>query len=199
MSTAAFQLDTTSAQMSQSPDPTKMSFAELDARIREGLTFADKKHAEIRPHLARMREILSRQGKRTDLPSDTPKGLTWQKWVENNKHVFGSLATVKRLLAVPKKKNSKLVVQTKVDTTIKGEYSPSDHRYYARAKVVEWSADGKIKFQTTFDSPAEDVKKKRLALAIEAFRNLRIRMKKFEVWHQELDVEMQKCLDEIED
>ena len=128
---------------------------------------------------------------------DTPKGLTWQKWVENNKHLIGSIRTVNRMLAVGKKRNPKPVVQTKVDTTITGEYSPSDRTYHAKANVVEWSADNKIVFEMNLASHAEDPKKKKLALAIEAFRNLRIRMKKFKVWQRELDVEMKKCLAQI--
>lgn len=139
---------------------------------------------------------LHRQGKRTDLP-DTPKGLTWQKWVENNKHLIGSIRTVNRLFAVGQKRNSKPVVQAKVDTTITGEYSPSDRSYHAGAQIVEWSADNKIVFEMNLACHAEDPKKEKRALAIQAFRGLRTRMKKFKVWQRELDVEMKKCLNPI--
>jgi hypothetical protein len=195
VSSAAIQFDRTSGHLTQS-DIEQMSFVELDATITDGLSLVQRNQTKLLPFLAEMRERLHKQGKRTDLP-DTPKGLTWQKWVETNKHLIGSIRTVNRLLAVGKKRNPKPVVQANVDTTITGEYSPSDRSYHARAKIVEWSADNKIVFEMNLASHAEDSKKKKLDLAIEAFRSLRIRMKKLKFWRQELDVEMKKCLAQI--
>jgi hypothetical protein len=190
VSTAALQFDRTSGQLTQS-DIEQMSFVELDATITDGLSLAHRNHTELLPFLTEMRERLHAQGKRTDLP-DTPKGLTWQKWVETNKRLIGSISTVNRLLVVGKKRNPKPVGQAKFDTTIAGEYSPSDRSYSARANVVEWSVDNKIVCRMSFEFPVQDHKKKQLALAIEAFRGLRTRMKKFKVWQRELDVEMKK-------
>jgi hypothetical protein len=168
-----------------------MSFVELDATITDGLSLVHRSQTELLPFLAEMRERLHAQGKRADLP-DTPKGLTWQKWVETNKRLIGSIRTVNRLLAVGKKRSPKPVVQAKFDTTITGEYSPSDRSYYARANVVERSVDNKIVCRMSFECPVQDHRKTQLALAIEAFRGLRTRMKKFKVWQRELDVEMKK-------
>jgi hypothetical protein len=192
VSTATLQFDRTSGHLAQS-DIEQMSFVELDATITDGLSLVHRSQTELLPFLAEMRERLHAQGKRADLP-DTPKGLTWQKWVGNNKHLIGSIRTVNRILAVGKKKNPKPVVQANVDTTITGEYSPSDRSYHARAKIVEWSTDNKIAFEMNLACHAEDPKKEKRALAIQAFRGLRTRMKKFKVWQRELDVEMKKCL-----
>jgi len=92
----------TSAQLTLgSFDPTNMSFVELDAVISDGLSLVHRNQIELLPLLVEMRDRLHSQGKRTDLP-DTPKGLSWQKWVKSKKEVLGSLSTVKRLLAAPK-------------------------------------------------------------------------------------------------
>jgi len=192
VSITAIQFDATSGQLTQSAIE-QMSFRELDLAIQDRLRVVDNKLTELLPFLTEMRERLHAQGKRTDL-LDTPKGLTWQKWVENNKHLIGSIRTVNRLLAVGKKRNPKPVVQAKVNTTITGEYSPSDRSYHARANVVEWSADNKIVFEMNLACHAADPKKEKCALAIQAFRGLRTRMKKFKVWQRELDVEMKKYL-----
>jgi len=109
VSITAIQFDATSGQLTQSAIE-QMSFVELDATIAEGLSLVHRNQAQLLPFLAEMRERLHAQGKRTDLP-DTPKGLTWQKWVENNKHVIGSIRTVNRLLAPSKKTNPKLFVK----------------------------------------------------------------------------------------
>src|SRR5258706_1400849 len=74
-----------------------MSFAELDSAITGGLVSVKTKLEGLTPYLLEMRELLSNQGKRTDLRG-VPKGLTWQKWVEQKKNVLGSLSKVKRLL-----------------------------------------------------------------------------------------------------
>jgi hypothetical protein len=190
VSTATLQFDRTSGHLAQS-DIEQMSFVELDATITDGLSLVHRSQTELLPFLAEMRERLHAQGKRADLP-DTPKGLTWQKWVETNKRLIGSIRTVNRLLAVGKKRSPKPVVQAKFDTTITGEYSPSDRSYYARANVVERSVDNKIVCRMSFECPVQDHRKTQLALAIEAFRGLRTRMKKFKVWQRELDVEMKK-------
>jgi len=72
-----------------------MTFRELDQAI-------DGELCRVRdlliPHLVRMRELLSNQGKRTDLPSDIPKKLTWQAWIESKKGILGSISTVNRML-----------------------------------------------------------------------------------------------------
>ncbi len=93
-----------------------MSFTELDTMITSGIDAYKedygamlKNKERLRVFVAEMRERLSRQGKRTDLP-DTPKGLTWQKWVESKKKAIGSLSTIKRLLAEPKEKKKTLWV-----------------------------------------------------------------------------------------
>ncbi len=91
-----------------------MSFSELDTMITSGIDDykADyvamvKSKERLLVFVTEMRERLSAQGKRTDLP-DTPKGLTWQKWVESKKKAIGSLSTIKRLLADSKKKEKTL-------------------------------------------------------------------------------------------
>jgi hypothetical protein len=98
-----------------------MSFTELDAMIASGIdayksdNVAMLKNKErLRVFVTEMRERLSAQGKRTDLP-DTPKGLTWQKWVESKKKAIGSLSTIKRLLADPKEKSKKTLWKELID------------------------------------------------------------------------------------
>jgi hypothetical protein len=90
VSTAALQFDGTSGHLTQS-DIEQMSFVELDAIITDGLSLVHRNQTELLPFLTEMRERLHAQGKRTDLP-DTPKGLTWQKWVETNKRLIGSIS-----------------------------------------------------------------------------------------------------------
>lgn len=99
MSTIGTNIVATDASNFGSVDPklASMSFAELDSRINNGLVSAKAKLANLEPYLLEMRERLSAQGRRTDL-ADTPKGLTWQRWVEQKKDLLGSLSTVKRLL-----------------------------------------------------------------------------------------------------
>jgi hypothetical protein len=105
MSTTASNIVAASATNFGSVDPklASMSFVELDSTITEGLTSAKSKLVNLEPYLLEMRERLSAQGRRTDL-LDTPKGLTWQKWVEQKKNLLGSLSTVKRLLRGDRKK-----------------------------------------------------------------------------------------------
>jgi hypothetical protein len=105
MSTSVSNIVAASATNFGSVDPklASMSFVELDSTITEGLTSAKSKLVNLEPYLLEMRERLSAQGRRTDLP-DTPKGLTWQKWVEQKKNLLGSLSTVKRLLRGDRKK-----------------------------------------------------------------------------------------------
>jgi hypothetical protein len=76
-------------------DLKSMNFGELDQAIdRELCGVRDR----LIPYLVRMRELLSDQGQRTDLPSDIPKKLTWQAWIESKKSVLGSISTVNRML-----------------------------------------------------------------------------------------------------
>ena len=105
MSTTVTSIVATDASNLGSVEPklVSMSFAELDSTITEGLVSAKTKLANVEPYLLEMRERLSAQGRRTDL-ADTPKGLTWQKWVEQKKDLLGSLSTVKRLLRGDHKK-----------------------------------------------------------------------------------------------
>lgn len=105
MSTTVTNIVATKVANFGSVDPklASMSFAELDSTITEGLTSAKSKLVNLEPYLLEMRERLSAQGRRTDLP-DTPKGLTWQKWVEQKKNLLGSLSTVKRLLRGDRRK-----------------------------------------------------------------------------------------------
>lgn len=88
---------------SSEPKLASMSFAELDSAITERAASLKTKLADLVPYLREMRELLSYQGKRTDLRG-VPKGLTWQKWVEQKKELVGSLSTVKRLLRGNQKK-----------------------------------------------------------------------------------------------
>jgi hypothetical protein len=84
-------LPPTSAQV----ELKSMTFLELDQAIDGELCrFRDR----LIPYLVRMRELLSDQGKRTDLPSDIPKKLTWQAWIEVKKGILGSISTVNRML-----------------------------------------------------------------------------------------------------
>jgi len=72
-----------------------MNFRELDHAIDGELCrFRDR----LIPYLVRMRELLSDQGQRTDLPNDTPKKLTWHAWIESKKGILGSISTVNRML-----------------------------------------------------------------------------------------------------
>jgi hypothetical protein len=98
-----------------------MSFTELDAMIASGIDAYKGDYAamvnnkeRLRVFVTEMRERLSAQGKRTDLP-DTPKGLTWQKWVESKKKAIGSLSTIKRLLADPTEKSKKTLWKDLID------------------------------------------------------------------------------------
>ena len=76
-------------------DLKSMNFRELDQAIDGELCGVRDR---LIPYLVRMREMLSDQGKRTDLPSDIPKKLTWQAWIESKKSVLGSISTVNRML-----------------------------------------------------------------------------------------------------
>jgi hypothetical protein len=85
------------------PKLASMSFTELDSAITERAASVKTKLADLVPYLREMRELLSQQGKRTDLRG-VPKGMTWQKWVEQKKDLLGSLSTVKRALRGDRKK-----------------------------------------------------------------------------------------------
>jgi hypothetical protein len=98
MSTATNLVSTDAPNLgSLDPKLASMSYAELDSAIADRAGECKAKLTELVPYLREMRELLSHQGKRSDLRG-TPKGLTWQKWVEQKKDLLGSLSTVKRLL-----------------------------------------------------------------------------------------------------
>jgi hypothetical protein len=123
LSTAAKAQPGTSAQLEPkfAAIALAMSFTELDSMIASEIdAYKDdheammKNKERLRVFVAEMCERLSAQGKRTDLP-DTPKGLTWQKWVESKKKAIGSLSTIKRLLADPKEKSKKTLWKDLID------------------------------------------------------------------------------------
>ena len=89
-----------------------MSFVDLDSAIHDGLNLIRRNLRDLVPFLQEMRERLHSQGRRTDL-ADTPKGLTWEKWVESKKLELGSLSTVRRLLAAPAEDAPVLPTQTR--------------------------------------------------------------------------------------
>jgi len=81
--------------------PQVMTYKELDTHIAKRLTSVGTTLQELKPYLLEMRELLFRQGSRTDIykKRGVPAKLTWQAWLKSKEEQFGSVSTVKRLLA----------------------------------------------------------------------------------------------------
>ena len=84
-------------------DIEAMSFSQLDAFVKARRNEVTRYGSETKkilktltPVIVRMHELLSNQGKRTDLP-DTPEGLTWEEWMKQHKSL-ASPSTFYRIL-----------------------------------------------------------------------------------------------------
>jgi hypothetical protein len=99
----------------------KMSFGDLDAFVNDGVKTINLRQKDIskvrmalRPAILRVRDALSCQGSRSDLPG-VPDKLTFDAWIKG-KERLGSRATIYRLLAdagMPEKKPLEAGVKVK--------------------------------------------------------------------------------------